>query len=274
MKNSLLTMKNITKNMKIKGWHNHRLVKNIQLITLFGLPIWICVLWTNFTIQYFFLTLISIMLISKVGHSAGQHRYFCHRSFVTGSAREWVLALLATLCTTYSALHYAAVHRWHHKQSDSDLDPHTPKLYGLLRTFLGFTHPENTKNIPGSIIKDLLKNKPAVFFHNWYWPTIFTYWLILSIINPVLIIFCYLIPVGYTQFVNGTQTFFGHKWGYKNYNTNDDSSNNTFWNILTLGEGLHNNHHYKPYEYNFAWDKKPGEWDFTGWLINLCLRTK
>lgn len=260
--------------MKIKGWHHHKLVKYTQLITLFGLPIWVYLLCIKFTFLNLLLTIVSIILISKIGHSAGQHRYFCHNSFTTSTKCEWVLGLLATLCTTFSAFHYAAVHRWHHKHSDTKTDPHSPKRNGIWKTFLGFTHPENTTTIPGSIIKDLLKNKPALFFHNWYWPTILTYWLILYSIDPLLIVLCYLIPVGYTQFVNGTQTFFGHKWGYKNYNTNDDSCNNFIWNILTLGEGLHNNHHFRPKESNFAWDNKPREWDFTGWLIKIFLSNK
>lgn len=257
--------------MKLRGWHNHQLVKWTQLVTLFGLPLWIYLLVVYGSTLHLTLCAISIILISKVGHSAGQHRYFCHRSFTTGPRREWLLGLLSTLCTTYSAPHYAGVHRWHHIHSDSERDPHTPRKYGVFRTFLGFTDPQNTAAIPGKIVRDLVKNRPAMFFYDWYWPTIVTYWILLCAVDPLLAVACYLIPVGYTQFVNGTQTFFGHKWGYKNYQTGDDSTNNIWWNILTLGEGLHNNHHHRPAAPDFAWDGRPGEWDFTGWLIRVFL---
>ena len=38
----------------------------------------------------------------------------------------------------------------------------------------------------------------------------------------------------------------GHKWGYRNFETSDKSTNNWWVNDLTLGSGLHNNHHHDP----------------------------
>src|SRR5690606_16037307 len=37
-----------------------------------------------------------------------------------------------------------------------------------------------------------------------------------------------------------------HVIGYRSYNTEDDSRNNWFLSLLTLGEGWHNNHHRYP----------------------------
>jgi len=37
-----------------------------------------------------------------------------------------------------------------------------------------------------------------------------------------------------------------HKYGGKQYKTNDHSRNNLALAIITLGEGWHNNHHYWP----------------------------
>ena len=37
-----------------------------------------------------------------------------------------------------------------------------------------------------------------------------------------------------------------HLWGYRTYDTNDDSRNNWFVAIVTGGEGWHNNHHADP----------------------------
>ena len=38
-------------------------------------------------------------------------------------------------------------------------------------------------------------------------------------------------------------------------------------NLITLGLGLHNNHHSKPWEYNYA--HRPGEFDFASWFVPL-----
>jgi stearoyl-CoA desaturase (delta-9 desaturase) len=37
-----------------------------------------------------------------------------------------------------------------------------------------------------------------------------------------------------------------HRWGYRNYATNDNSTNNFLIGVLTNGEGWHNNHHADP----------------------------
>jgi stearoyl-CoA desaturase (delta-9 desaturase) len=37
-----------------------------------------------------------------------------------------------------------------------------------------------------------------------------------------------------------------HMWGYRNYETTDDSRNNWLVAILAFGEGWHNNHHAYP----------------------------
>ena len=47
---------------------------------------------------------------------------------------------------------------------------------------------------------------------------------------------------------HGTVTInsLSHVWGTRRYKTNDDSRNNWFLAIITLGEGWHNNHHHFP----------------------------
>ena len=39
---------------------------------------------------------------------------------------------------------------------------------------------------------------------------------------------------------------FSHMWGYRNYETREDSRNNWLFAFLTNGEGWHNNHHADP----------------------------
>ena len=66
------------------------------------------------------------------------------------------------------------------------------------------------------------------------------------------------IPVWAAGVVNGI----GHWWGYRNYETQDVSTNVVPWGILIGGEELHNNHHAfassaklssKPWEFDIGW---------------------
>jgi stearoyl-CoA desaturase (delta-9 desaturase) len=53
-----------------------------------------------------------------------------------------------------------------------------------------------------------------------------------------------------------------HKWGYRNYQTRDESTNSWWVALLTFGEGWHNNHHADPrsarhghrwFEFDMSW---------------------
>lgn len=258
---------------KIKGFHNYTLLKVCQQINFWGMFLGIILLITTGTWYHFLLCLISVLCISKIGHSIGQHRFFCHKSFKTGSLREKFITLMATLSTTSSIVHYASVHRYHHANSDKETDLHDPRRLGFIKTFFLFMPADSLDRIPPSIIKDLLRNKFVMFCHNWYWPIILTYIAILGIINPILIVYCYIIPAGYSKFISGVQLTFVHGSGYRNFETTDNSTNSIFWNWMTLGEGLHNNHHARPGEYRFDFTKKSGEFDFAGFLIEKLLKT-
>ena len=51
-----------------------------------------------------------------------------------------------------------------------------------------------------------------------------------------------LLVLHFTWFVNS----WAHMWGYRTYETTDDSRNNWLVALLTFGEGWHNNHHAYP----------------------------
>jgi len=50
----------------------------------------------------------------------------------------------------------------------------------------------------------------------------------------------------YTWHVTWAINSAAHMWGYRNYETREDSRNNWLFAILTNGEGWHNNHHADP----------------------------
>jgi stearoyl-CoA desaturase (delta-9 desaturase) len=66
-------------------------------------------------------------------------------------------------------------------------------------------------------------------------------------------------------------TVIGHTHGYTNYTINDSSKNSWLANILSLGEGWHNNHHAQP------WNHRQGhrwwEIDPPAWVIENIIRT-
>jgi stearoyl-CoA desaturase (delta-9 desaturase) len=58
-----------------------------------------------------------------------------------------------------------------------------------------------------------------------------------------------------------------HLYGYRRFETQDDSRNNPWLTLITLGEGLHNNHHHSPGSANFG--RRWFEIDITYQLLRL-----
>ena len=61
-----------------------------------------------------------------------------------------------------------------------------------------------------------------------------------------------------------------HMWGYRNYETREDSTNNWLFALLTNGEGWHNNHHADPRsaQHGHKW------WELDVTWLSLCLFEK
>jgi stearoyl-CoA desaturase (delta-9 desaturase) len=226
------------------------------------------------SIEYYLSLVFAVLLISKVGASIGQHRYFTHRSFKMQPWKEKIVAVLAALSTTGTTLQYVSVHRYHHLNSDRGKDLHSPHEIGYWRSFWHWYKDDPTKVVPLGMIKDLLKNPFLIKLHKYYLLVILSYVLILAAIDINLVLFCYMIPAGFSWWSSAVLSLPLHlpSQGYRNFNTDDETVNSHFWNWLTLGEGLHNNHHAKPGEYNFAFTKQPKEWDISAVIIDKFLK--
>ena len=75
-------------------------------------------------------------------------------------------------------------------------------------------------------------------------------------------------PIGFARFSGGFQSAILHGLcGNHDHDTNDFSTNSQWINWITLGEGLHNNHHMYPNRYKF------GKYDFTGFIIKCIIFT-
>lgn len=250
--------------MFLKGFHSVTLYRIVAALTVLSSPLVFFMPAPSF---YPLLALAATLLIVKLGQHIGQHRYFAHKAFRTGEIRQWILGYFATLSLTGGPLVYAAVHRLHHKHSDTELDSH-PLHKNFWKAFFVHINDEDVKMSP-FVIKDLLRNKQAQFYHNYYWHIILSYIGVLALIDPLLVLYCWSIPVTYSKFVSGVGTTFVHMWGYKPFDTKDKSTNSIINHILTMGEGMHNNHHFRPAAYDNNIRNKWYEFDWLAPIIKV-----
>ena len=177
--------------------------------------------------------------------TGGYHRYFSHRSYKTSRVFQFLIALLGQTSAQRGVLWWAAVHRHHHLHSDTIEDVHSPRHQGFLYAHFGWIfNPSNMKPDYGTV-KDLTKYPelvwldkqvylPAILlgFGVWAWGG----WAMLVVgffWSTVLLFHC-------TFFINSL----AHVSGSQRYLTGDDSRNNFWLALITLGEGWHNNHHH------------------------------
>ena len=171
------------------------------------------------------------------------HRYFSHRSYKTGRVMQFVMAVLGTTAVQKGPLWWASHHRLHHRHSDQEGDPHSPRV-GFFHSHQGWIFQEEWADTTMKEVRDLAKFPELVWLNRFHF------------VPPVLLAFlCYWIGgfsgliwgMGISTVVCWHVTYsinsLSHRWGSTRFDTGDDSRNNGFLAVLTLGEGWHNNHH-------------------------------
>lgn len=228
---------------------------------------WPTVLWIGalhvgaLSALYFFtwkavvLAFVMAWITGGLGICLGYHRCLTHGSFNTYRPIRWLLAWIGGLAGEGSALNWVSVHRKHHVFSDKEGDPHSPHD-GAWWSHMLWLAPNNGRSYFEHLGKryspDLLKDPMfrfldrtfllwhfvvgAAFFAVGYfgWDA-YTGWSFVA--WGMFLRLVWVLHV--TWFVNSAS----HMWGYRNYETTDDSRNLWWVGLLAYGEGWHNNHH-------------------------------
>ena len=203
--------------------------------------------------EYVILSFIWWQILSVTVVSSGYHRYFAHRAFNASKWYEYYVLFLGTLTASGPLLGWVGVHRLHHNHTDTEEDPHSPRHHGVIPVL---TSTFKVKAIKHRVIKDLLRNKRVI----WYYRNHMVIRLCTAVGAFVLLSFpmflvLFVSPMIYAYIGFGTINAFAHKDG--------KIFNNHWLNILSAGEGYHNNHHKNPR----AW--RLGKYDMSAMFIRL-----
>jgi stearoyl-CoA desaturase (delta-9 desaturase) len=215
---------------------------------------------------FLFGSIIAFLLINKLGGEIGLHRYFCHRSFTTSKFWHYAMLTTASLNCFGPPIAWVGVHRKHHKEADTSDDPHGKQA--VWRVWLTAWKPFQ---IDIKYIKDMLRDKDQMFVYKYYFWLIGFAWLSLFFINWQIPIFLISLPSVISFHLAGLVNTVCHMTGDKPHETKDNSYNNKWVNMITLGSGLHNTHHAFP----TSWDnrKKSGDIDLPAVIIkNILIR--
>jgi fatty-acid desaturase len=228
--------------------------------------------WHTRDTVWLWLSLAMFLYAGIIGVNVSLHRYWSHRSFKTGPLREWMLLVSSFFPMLGSPAAWGTVHIYHHAHSDDDKDPHSPKNAGLFGSWFTFW-PK--MQIPVSIYRRFANDDRLKFLHRHYFKLAIAYVLILAAINPLLVPFLWAIPaVGCFHGAASVAVIPHLKWipgNYRSHDTRDNSCNSFLTTILSLGEGWHNNHHFRSGSYRHG--EKWWEIDVSAWIIKHLLST-
>ena len=182
-----------------------------------------------------------------LGVTLGYHRLLAHKSF---QLPKWLARFFATcgaLSAEYGPITWVGLHRQHHKHSDKALDPHNSKR-GLWWSHIGWMF----FRVPGEkrvrrYAGDLRKDPYYVWLDKWFIVLqILLGFLLYSLGGWAFVLWGIPLRLVLVYHVTWLVNSANHKWGRRNYVTEDNSTNNKWVAALTFGEGWHNNHHAFP----------------------------
>lgn len=221
--------------------------KNVNLFTLLTTTIAIVGLfYFNFSLTNIFYTIISFYIFNIIGVWMMLHRYFSHKAFAfKHKFLQYLFTSIAVLSCRGSIISWVYIHRQHHAHSDTDKDPHSPKALGY--KIFGFGHYKEMEadKMKIFLVKDLMV-KEHLFIHKYYFLLICSFITLLAIYNIEFLYFLYILPITLVHLSQNHFNYFGHLYGYRNFETKDNSRNNIWLFPFILGEAWHNNHHHNP----------------------------
>lgn len=189
-------------------------------------------------------------LTCSIGVCLGYHRLLSHGSLKLAGPVRFLTTLCGVISGEGTPLMWSAVHRVHHARSDQPGDPHSPRD-GVVWSHIAWLfvkHPAEFRDrLYQTYIPDLLRDPMLRFFERTYMLWIVGFAGVMYALGgwPLLLWgVCARIVIGYhtTWLINSAS----HIWGYRNYETTDDSRNLWWAGLLAYGEGWHNNHHAWP----------------------------
>ncbi len=234
---------------------------------ILSLPIWINGI-TNLSWWEHTLVALGLTHMTIISVTIYLHRYSAHRSLHLSPLLTHFFRFWLWMTTGMSTKGWTATHRKHHAKCESPDDPHSPKVYGIKKVLFEGSELYRAESINKATLKKYGHGTPNDWIENNIYTPRSTWGVGLMLITNLVLfgpvglsiwaVQMLWIPITAAGVINGI----GHYWGYRNFQTEDASTNIIPWGILIGGEELHNNHHAyassarlssKWYEFDVGW---------------------
>jgi stearoyl-CoA desaturase (delta-9 desaturase) len=184
--------------------------------------------------------------VRAFGLTVGYHRYFAHRAFRTSRAFQLVLAVLGASAAQLGPLWWAAQHRRHHLHSDGEDDPHSPRR-GLWWAHMGWLLCRRYSTTDLALVPDLARYPELRFLDRFpVLPPLALAALLYGLGGLEWLAWGFFVSTVVTYHATFAVNSLGHRFGTQRFASGDESRNNLWLALYSLGDGWHNNHHRFP----------------------------
>ncbi|MGD0102442.1 MAG: fatty acid desaturase [Rhodopila sp.] len=217
--------------------------------------------WTGVVLAF-----VGLYVFGSLGINICYHRLLTHRGLVCPKWLEHGFAVLAVCSLQDTPARWVAVHRRHHEHADRQDDPHSP-LVNFLWGHVGWMLVKNRDLVGLGIYdryaKDILRDpfyrrmerKPLhamILLGSW---AVFYLGGVAAVLlgggsvpeavqfGASLLVWGVFVRTVVVWHITWSVNSAAHIWGYRNYETGEQSRNNWFVALISNGEGWHNNHH-------------------------------
>jgi stearoyl-CoA desaturase (delta-9 desaturase) len=225
-------------------------------------------LWSELTAWQLVAIALGLTHITIIAVTVFLHRSQTHRAVDLGFIPFHFFRLWLWLTTGMVTREWVAIHRKHHAKCETEADPHSPQFKGLQTVLWRGALLYRQESLNQETLAIYGRGTPD----DWLERNIYSRWPWLGVALMLVIDFALFglaglaiwlvqmlwIPFWAAGVINGL----AHFWGYRNWQTDDASTNISPLGIIIGGEELHNNHHAfaasarlssKWYEFDIGW---------------------
>ncbi len=212
---------------------------------------------------------VGLYLFATLGINLGYHRLLAHRSLQVPRWLEYCLTTLALCSLQTTPSRWVATHRLHHNHSDDPEDPHSPEetfFWSHIGWLLYRNSSLQSAAVYDKYARDLLSDPYYWWLEKrpWRSPAIYLAHAALIFLGGALagwalwgsqaalqfglslLVWGVFLRTVLVWHITWSVNSLTHLFGYRTYETDENSRNNWFVGLVAMGEGWHNNHHHDP----------------------------
>lgn len=214
-----------------------------------------------------------VTTIANTATTVYLHRALSHRALRVHPVVAWVFRASIWLTTGIKPKEWVAVHRKHHAHTDEVGDPHSPVLLGWRKVQFSNVALYRRALADKTLVEKYAKDIPDDSWDRWLFGHHKTglgigIAVLVLVLGPVTGLFAAFIHANVYLAVNAAVNALGHHFGRRPY---ENQATNLQWlAFLTMGEGLHNNHHAAPSSARLS--HRRGQIDPGWWVITAMKR--